>query len=109
MKAERGYFSLFAGNISFRTKGNVGISNFLYPREDNKLTTFMSGSVDQKEFLGGLPDVSRLGFGFDESIFSCGFRAFGGYATLDFSLHSSTIISLPKSIFEFAKKGFQES
>lgn len=109
MKAERGYFSLFAGNISFGTKGNVGISNFLYPREDNKLTTFMSGSVDQKEFLGGLPDVSRLGFGFDESIFSCGFRAFGGYATLDFSLHSSTMISLPKSIFEFAKKGFQES
>ena len=109
MKAERGYFSLLAGNLSFRTRGNVGISNFLYPRGDNELTTFMSGDVDQNEFLGSLPNVSRLGLDYDESIFACGFRAFGGYATLDLSFHSSTTVSLPKSLFAFAKKGFQEN
>ena len=48
MKAERNYLSLTLGNISFRTKGNVGISNFLYPVEGDKLATFMSGSVDKK-------------------------------------------------------------
>ena len=109
MKAERGYFSLMTGNLSLRTKGNVGISNFLYTRGDNELTTFMSGSVGQNEFLGGLPDVSRIGLGLDESIFALGFRAFGGYVNMDLSLHSSTMLALPKSLFEFAKKGFQEN
>ena len=109
MKAERGYFSLLGGNLSLRTKGNVGISNFLYTRGDNELTTFMSGSVGKDEFLGGLPDVSRIGFGLDESILALGFRAFGGYVNMDLSIHSSTMLALPKSLFEFAKKGFQES
>ena len=39
MKAERGFLSLLAGNMSMGTNGNVGISNFLYPYDDNKLTT----------------------------------------------------------------------
>ena len=33
MKAERGYFSIATGNIALRTKGNVGVSDFLSPAE----------------------------------------------------------------------------
>lgn len=109
MKAERGYFSLLLGNTSLRTRGNVGVSNFLYPTDGNKLATFMSGSVDKNEFLGKLPENSRLGFNLDETILSAGFRAFGGYASLGISLHSSMAVTLPKGLFEFAKKGFQEN
>lgn len=109
MKAERGYFSLLLGNTSLRTRGNVGVSNFLYPTDGNKLATFMSGSVDKNEFLGKLPENSRLGFNLDETILSAGFRAFGGYASLGVSLHSSMAVTLPKGLFEFAKKGFQEN
>ena len=108
MKAERGFFSLGLGNLSFGTNGNVGISNFLYP-QGNDLVTFMSGSVDQREFLDNLPDAARLGFNFDETILATGFRMLGGYTTLGISLHSSTSMALPKGFFEFAKKGFQES
>ena len=67
MKAERGYFSLLLGNTSLGTKGNVGISNFLYPRGENELATFMSGSVGTEEFLSGMPDYTRLGFKLDET------------------------------------------
>lgn len=109
MKAERGYFSLLLGNTSIKTKGNVGISNFFYPRGENEIATFMSGSVDKNEFLGKLPDNARLGFNFDETIFAGGFRLLGGYASFDVSMHSSVQLSLPKGLFEFAKKGFQES
>ena len=109
MKAERAYFSIMTGNYSMRTKSNVGISDFLYTRGDNELTTFMSGSVGADEFLGKLPSVSRIGFGFDESIFSGGFRAFGGYATFGLSMHSATMLSLPKELFVFAKRGFQQN
>ena len=109
MKAERGYFSLLLGNTSLGTKGNVGISNFLYPRGENELATFMSGSVGTEEFLSGMPDYTRLGFKLDETLMAAGFRLFGGYFSLGLSLHSSATMSLPKGFFEFAKKGFQEN
>ena len=105
MKAERNYLSLALGNTSVRTKGNVGISNFLYPVEDDKLATFMSGSVDKKDFLKKMPDQARIGFGLDETILATGFRMLGGFTSIGISLHSSVAMSLPKGFFEFAKSG----
>lgn len=109
MKAERNYISLGIGNVSFKTKGNVGVSNFLYPVGKNELATFMSGSVGKDEFLNNLPDQVRAGFNFDETIMAAGFRMLGGYASLGLSVHSSVSMSLPKGLFEFAKKGMSNS
>ena len=108
MKTERGYFSLLVGNTSLRTKGNVGVSNFLYPRGENELATFMSGSVGADEFLNAMPDNAKLGMNFDETVLAAGFRMLGGYASLGVSLHSSAAVSLPKGFFEFAKRGLQK-
>ena len=108
MKAERGFFSLGAGNLSFGTNSNVGLSNFIYPKGD-KLATFMSSSVSPNEFLGNMPDAARLGFNLDETLLATGFRMMGGYTTFGISLHSSMSMALPKGFFEFAKKGLQES
>ena len=108
MKAERNFFSLLSGNLSFRTKGNVGMSDFLYPYEGNKLTTFMSGTVDKKEFLNKLPSDIRMGFGLDETLLAVGFRMLGGYSTIDISLRSSMTMQLPKGLFEFAKNGLSK-
>ena len=109
MKAERNYFSLLLGNTSLRTKGNVGVSDFLYPRGNNELTTFMSGSVSANQFLNGMPDYARMGFSLDETIFAAGFRMLGGFTSLGLSLHSSVSMAIPKGFFEFAKKGLAES
>ena len=109
MKAERNYLSLALGNISIRTKGNVGISNFLYPVGDDKLATFMSGSVDKNEFLKKMPDQARIGFGLDETILATGFRMLGGFTSIGISLHSSVAMSLPKGLFEFAKGGISNN
>ena len=107
MKAERGYLSLAVGNTSLRLKSNVGMSNFLFPRGEDKLATFLSGSVTADEFLSGMPDAARLGYNFDETLMALGFRLFGGYFSFGVSLHSSTTFSMPKGFFEFAKKGVQ--
>lgn len=109
MKAERGYMSLLVGNLSVQTKGNIGLSTFLYPREDNKLATFMSGSVTAEEFFKKMPNDARLGFKLDESLFSAGFRMFGGYFSLGVSMHSSLSLSIPRGFFEFAKLGFKNN
>lgn len=108
MKAERGFLSLGIGNMTMAANSNVGISDFLYPQGD-KLTTFMSGTVDQDEFLGRLPQSIRFGLNFDETLMAVGFRMFGGYTSFSLSMHSSTSMALPKGFFEFAKKGLQEN
>lgn len=108
MDAERAFFSFGLGNMTIGTNSNVGISDFLYP-QGNHLTTFMSGSVDQEEFLGGLPQSARLGLNFDETLLAFGFRMLGGYTSFSLSTHFNTSMALPKGFFEFAKKGLQGS
>ena len=109
MNAERGFFSLFIGNMSIGTNGNVGLANFLYPYGDDKLTTFMSGTVTPEQFLGSLPSEIRLGTDFNETLLAGGFRMFGGYTTFGVTMHSAFSMSVPKGFFEFAKKGFAQS
>ena len=108
MKAERGFLAFGMGNLTFGTNGNVGVSHFLFPKDDH-LTTFMSSSVGQDEFLNRLPKSIRLGMNFDETLLGFGFRMFGGYTSFDLSMHSSTAMALPKGFFKFAKTGLQES
>ncbi len=107
MQAERSFISLGIGNISIGTNGNVGLSHFIYPKDDH-LTTFMSGTVNQDEFINRLPERIRLGTNFDATLLGFGFRMLGGYTTFSVSTHSNTSMSLPKGFFEIAKRGIQE-
>ena len=109
MDAERGYFTLLTGNLSLAANSNVGLSNFIYPYGSDKLTTFMNGTVSQQEFLGRLPKSVRLSTDIDMTLLGAGCRMLGGYTNISLSLHSSLSTNLPKGLFEFAKKGFQES
>lgn len=109
MKPERAYFSLLTGTWSMAANSNFGISNFLYPYGDDKLTTFMSSHVDQNEFLNSLPNSLQMSTDISTNLFGLGFRMFGGFTSLGVTLNSSFSTNLPKGFFEFAKKGFQEN
>ena len=109
MNAERGFFTILGGNFSLATNGNVGISNFIYPYGEDKLTTFMSGTVNQNEFLGNLPKAIRLSTDIDMTLLAGGFRMLGGYTTMGLTLSSHVSTNIPRGLFEFAKKGFQQS
>ena len=104
MDAERGFFSLLAGNMSMGTSGNVGISNFLYPYGDDKLTTFMSGTVAADKFLGRLPKAIRLGTDVNGTLLAAGFRMFGGYTTFGVTVHSSLSVSLPRDSLSLPRR-----
>lgn len=108
VKAERGFFSSTIGNWSLKTNSNFGLSNFLYPYGDDKLTTFMSSTVSADEFLGSLPQSLQLSTEMGSTLFAAGFRLLGGYTTLGVTMNSATSMNIPRGFFEFAKKGFQE-
>ena len=107
MKAERNFISFpILGNTGISFNGNVGLSDFLYPYGDNELVTFMHKSVDADKFLNGISSTSKIGMNLDMTLFAMGFRAFGGYNTLNITMRSQTGLNLPKGLFEFMKKGF---
>lgn len=106
--AERNYVSIPAlGNVNVGTQGNVGLNKFLFPYQGDQLTTFMNSSVNSAEFLGGLKDNNRINANINLTLLSGGFKAWGGYNTVDLSVRSQSSISLPYELFEFMKLGMQ--
>lgn len=108
---EQNYVSIPAlGNINLQTQGNFGyedlvFDNPMYPAQSDKsLTSFMNPYISASDALGGLSTgnnriVGNVGL----TILSAGFKAFGGYNTVELSAKASFGMSLPYELFEFAK------
>lgn len=106
--AERSYFSLpTLGNVDVSTNGNVGLSNFLYPYDDplgqSGLTTFMHRSISETDFLQNLRSRNKVAANVDMTLFSCGFKGWGGFNTIGIGMHSRNHVSAPYELFEFMK------
>ena len=106
LMSTRGHFSIpVVGNFNMETMGNVGMGNFLYTSDLNsdKLVTFMHPSVSADDFLSGLDENNRVAVNFDMTILSTAFHAWGGFNSIDFTVHSATGISLPYDMLRFMK------
>lgn len=93
------------GNFSIGGESNIGLSNFLYPASNGKLTLFIDDSVSEQQFLGGLKNDNQLNTNLNMTILGAGFRTGNLYHTVDLSLKVNQNATLPKSLFSFAKVG----
>ena len=108
---EQNYVSIPAlGNISVNTHGNFGyrdviMSNPMYPSlSDKKMTTFLNPYISAEDALSGFSTGNnRITGDVSLTILSAGFKAFGGYNTLEINSRTTTGVSLPYELFEFAK------
>ena len=110
---------LLLGNINLGTTGNVGLEDFVYKMDPtwmgygqngNTLTTFMNPGVDAGQFLGDMPDKTRINVYLKYQLFGMGFKAFGGMNSIELNLKSNVQGALPKSLFQFMKEpGTQEN
>ena len=110
---ERNYISLpMLGNMNVGTTGNIGLTNFIYklndPTSKYSLTTFMSSSVDRDEFLGKLKTNNQINTNVGLTILSTGFRAFGGFNTIELNMKSNASFNLPYELFNFMKTGMDQ-
>lgn len=108
---EQSYFTIpVLGNINVNLQGNFGykdvvMDNPLYGQPgQKKMTTFMNPYISNGDALDGFSKgrnrvVGDVGI----TILSAGFKAFGGYNTIELSSKSSFGVSLPYELFEFAK------
>lgn len=108
---EQNYVSIPAlGNISVNTHGNFGyrdviMSNPMYPSLSNKkMTTFLNPYISAEDALSGFSTGNnRITGDVSLTILSAGFKAFGGYNTIEINSRTTTGVSLPYELFEFAK------
>lgn len=103
--ASRNYVALPAiGSLNVDFGMNMGVKNFIFEQPNGKLTTFMNSSVNAAEFLGDLPDKPQLNINTDINILSAGFRAFGGYNTVEVGAHMRGNATISKDLFAFMKE-----
>lgn len=111
MGNEQNYVSIPAlGNMHVSIHGDFGVKdvimdNPMYPNgSSDRLTTFMNPYISSGDALKGFSKGNNKFLqDLDLSILSAGFKAFGGYNTVELNLHESVGLALPYELFEFAK------
>lgn len=108
---EQNYISWPAlGNLNVSTHGNFGygdvvMNNPMFGKgSDKKMTTFLNPYISSSDALSGFSKGNnRISGNVDITILSAGFKAFGGYNTIELGARTSFGMSLPHELFEFAK------
>ena len=103
----RGYFNIpAAGGIDVNMNSSLALDDVLYPR-NGKLVTIFDRSVTADEALRNIKENNLLGLDVRTNIlgfgkFTCNRKNFWAF---DINLHAAAGINLPKSLFEFVKRG----
>ncbi len=103
----RGYFNIpVAGGIDANMNSTLGLGDVLYPR-DGKLVTLFDRSVSANEALRNLKADNLLGTRMRTNLIGFGkyTRNRKNFWAFDINLHAEAELSLPKSLFEFVKRG----
>ncbi len=98
------------GNINIGMHGNFGyqdvvLENPMYATEGGKkMTTFLNPYISNADALSGFnKGDNRVVGNVGVTLLSAGFKAFGGYNTVEISSKTSFGMSLPYELFAFAK------
>lgn len=101
----KGFVSMPAiGNFNVGVNGNLHLNKVLY-NIDGKTTTFMNPGVSAADFLNGISDVSKMRVNTKVDILTVGFKAFGGYNTININARADVGVNIPKSFFSLMKEG----
>lgn len=108
---EQNYVSIpVIGSMNVNLRGNFGyqdviMENPMYPAgSDKKMTTFMNPYIPVGDALDGFSTGNnRIVGDINIMLLSAGFKAFGGYNTIELNSRTSLGMSLPYELFEFAK------
>lgn len=108
---EQNYVSVPAlGNLNVRTQGNFGLGDVVLNNphygidSDKKKTTFMNPYISSTDALAGFSTgTNKVNADVDITLLSAGFKGFGGYNTISIDARANMGVTLPYTLFEFAK------
>lgn len=84
---------------------NVGAGAFLYPSPNGKVVTALHSSIPAETFLGKLSANNYVFANLEVGLFSYGFNRGNAFHTIEYNIRGKAMASVPKTIFEMAKKG----
>ena len=109
---EHSYVAIPAlGSMNVSMQGNFGYGDIFFPNPQygqvagaKRTTTFMNPNISTADALSGFSKGNnRLTANVDVMLLSAGFKAFGGYNTIELSSRTNVGLSLPYELFSFAK------
>ena len=107
-ETENGFLSFPLGNTEFGISSNTGLSNYIYPY-NNELVTFLHPSVDGHAFLDKLQSDIYLNQNLNVNILSVGYHTKNAFWTFDYRLKENLNINIPQDFFRLIKLGFEHS
>lgn len=106
MAPERGFFAMpVLGNLGLGFETNLGLSTFLYPTEEGRLTTFLSPRVSNQTFADKIAESNKMNLNLDMGLIALGFRTGKSFHTLDLSMRMDVGMNIPGGFFRFMKIG----
>ena len=104
---EQNYVAIPAlGNLNIKMQGNFGVDGILFKNPNpggKKTVTFMHPDITWAQVKDKLTDENKLSTNVNITILSGGFKAWGGYNTVEINSRTSIGMQLPLELFEFAK------
>lgn len=104
------------GNVNVSMQGNFGYEDVVMknPRygidSQKKMTTFMNPYISESKALDGFSTGNNRMVGdVNVALLAAGFKAFGGYNTVELNSKSSVGVSLPYELFRFARNTGNET
>ena len=94
------------GNFNLGLRSNLGVDNILY-NVNGRTVLFLHPDVSDSQFLSGINDKNRIGETLKLQLFGTGFKAFGGYNTIEINARQNLNVDLPGSLLRLAKEGLQ--
>lgn len=105
MENSRSFFAIPAiGNVNVEMRGNLSLKDVIY-NVNGKTTTLINPNISAAEVMGNLSDMNKTGVDLRVNILSAGFKAFGGYNTVNISARADVNTRIPKSLVSFVKEG----
>lgn len=92
------------GNLNIGVHGNLHLTSVLY-NVNGKTSTFMNPNVSVQEVLSNIHDKNKIGTTNTINILSGGWKAWGGYNTINIGTRVSADVMLPGALFSLLKEG----
>lgn len=106
---EQSYVAIpLLGNANIATEGNVGLKTFLY-NVNGRTATFLHPGVSMDEFLGNIKDENKFSETVRLQLLGAGFKALGGYNTVEVNIREQAGIVAPGSLFRAMKEGLKNT
>ncbi len=98
------------GNVNMAMHGNFGYEDLVRPNpayghgSDKRMATFLHPQITAADALDGFATgKNRLGLEADITLLAAGFKAFGGYNTVELRSRTAMNTAIPYEFFAFAK------